>query len=141
MATLVRKVAAHFESLTATNPIRSNFGAALSFGTNLFIGIVPATPTNCVTIIPYGGAPPDTRTRKAQYPSLQVRVRYNSYQTCYKVTQAVINHMHMKDNFSASIRGIAYAVQSQPIFLEYDESENPVMVANFDFRIIQYTIS
>jgi len=141
MATLLYDVARYFTTLNATNPIRTNFGAAFTFGTNVFVGVVPATPTNCVTILPYGGRPPDTRTKKAQYPSLQIRVRMSSYQKGYKVTQAIINSMHLNDKVCASIRGIAYAIQSQPVFLEYDEEEQPIFLANMDFNLIQYTVS
>lgn len=141
MADLLTEVESHFTSLTATNEVCSNFGSTFTSNTNIFKGVVPSSPTDCVVLLPYGGRPPDTRHRSAQYPSIQVRVRATGYAKGYKTTQAIINHLHQNGDVCSSFVGIPFAVQSQPIFLAWDEEKYPVFVCNFDFNIIKYSVS
>jgi len=78
--TICNSVASYLTSLTATNPICSEFGSTFTFGTNLFMYLEPDSPSSCVTIIPYGGAPVDSSGYK--YESyVQMRIRSTSRQT------------------------------------------------------------
>ena len=140
--TLMEKLKDYFVSLTATNTVRSNFGAAFAFNTNIFLGVTPATPTSCVTIIPYAGRPPNPRVKDAYYSSIQVVVRHSTYKAGWKTTQAIINSLHLNQNIvTASIPSKFYALQSQPIVMPRDEEEYPMFVANFDILHTKYTVS
>ncbi len=141
MATLLEEISTHFANLNATHEIASNFGSAFTENTNLYIGVEPATPTDCMTIIPYGGAVADPRIRDAQSPSFQVRIRTRTYAKGFKTTQAVINYLHLNDRVTTTIPAKFYAVQSQPILLTYDEEEYPIFVCNFNTKSIKYSVS
>jgi len=145
MPTLVEDIGAHFVSLASSNEILTNFGATqFVVNSNLFYIIEPASPNNCVTIVPYGGAPLDVEHRFAQYPSVQIRVRANGVARAYKTTQAIINHLHLANSqgntLGSDIPMRCFAKQSAPLFLDFSEEDYPIFVANFDFMITKYTV-
>ena len=114
-------------NLTATNTICDELGAALTFGTNLFIGIEPET-TNCITIIPYGGGSP-THDGSRQESNLQVRVKARTAMVSFKTSQSVINTLH---NNTSICKGRFSAIQSTPIMLNVQEAgDNFITVSNF----------
>ena len=141
MPNLLEDIELYFLSLTSGHEICTNLNATFSSGGNLFLIIEPPSPTDCVTIIPYGGAPLDTRHRKAQRPSVQIRVRTSTISKGYKVTQAIINDLHQNVELGSNIPMRCFAVQSQPVLLKMDEEQYPVYVANFDFMHIEYEVS
>ena len=141
MANLVEDLESYFLNLNATSEICTNFGTTFTSNTNLFLVVEPASPTNCVTIIPYGGAPPHTRHRYAQYPSVQIRIKNTNVSTGYKVGQSIINTMHLNDRVGSNIKMKCFARQSSPIFLKYDEEDYPVWVVNLDVMHVQYNVS
>ena len=138
--TLIEEAKSYFESLTATNEIRDNFGAAFSFNTNLFLGVVPASPTECVVIRPRPGSPPEIGVKYAYNSGIGIRVRCNTYQKGYKVSQAIINNLHLNDNICASVNGKFYAINSQPTVLYSDEEEYPQFDCLFEIRHTKYDL-
>ena len=138
---LLEDLERHFLNLTATSTICSNFGDTFTSNTNLFLVTEPASPTNSLTIIPYGGSPPDTRHRKAQYPAVQIRVKANTAAKGYKVGQAVINTMHMNDRVGSNIKMKCFAKTSAPIFLKFDLEDYPIWVVNLDIIHVAYEVS
>jgi len=142
MPSLVEDIGTHFVGLASDNEILTNFDATqFVVNTNLFYLVEPSTPTDSVTIIPYGGGPPHTRHRGAQYPSFQVRVRNSSAAKAYKTTQAIINNLHMNDNVGSDIPMKVFAIQSSPAFLGWDDEDYPIYVCNFDTMLVSYTVS
>lgn len=142
MADLVTDVGTHFRSLASDNEILTNFNATkFVANTNLFYLIEPDTPRECVTIIPYGGGPPDRRHRGAQTPAFQVRVKHTSVARGYRTTQAIINNLHMNDAVGSDIPMKVFAIQSAPMFMGWDEEDYPVYVCNFDVMLVKYTVS
>ena len=47
-------------------------------GTDIFLGLMPDQPDNCIALFEYAGSPPDLHWN-GEYPGLQVRVRNRSY--------------------------------------------------------------
>ena len=47
-------------------------------GTDIFLGLMPDQPDNCIALFEYAGSPPDLHW-EGEYPRLQVRVRDKSY--------------------------------------------------------------
>jgi len=120
-------------ALVASHTICDELGAALTFGTNLFIGIEPET-TNCVTIIPYGGAPPSFDGSR-QEAALQVRVKADTVKKALDVSQSIINTLH---NNSSICTGRFSAVQSIPIILGVQEAgDNVITVSNYIVRYVK----
>ena len=64
----------------------------LTSGTNLFIGSEPTTPSDVVTVYDSGGYAPD-QTLDGSYfinrPTVQVRIRNNSYATGYALAETI----------------------------------------------------
>ena len=66
--------------------------AALTLGTNLFIGFEPTTPTNAVTVYDTGGSPVYQDLSGNNFSSrytIQVRVRNASYTAGYALAESV----------------------------------------------------
>ena len=49
-----------------------------TLGADLFLGLMPDQPDNCIALFEYAGSPPDLHWN-GEYPGLQVRVRNKSY--------------------------------------------------------------
>jgi hypothetical protein len=142
MSSLVEDIGTHFRGLASTHEILTNFGATQFVeNSNLFYIVEPATPNNSVTIIPYGGSPPDITHKNAQYPSCQIRVKASGVAKGYRVTQAIINELHQNNELGSNIPMKCFANQSSPMFLKWDEEDYPVYVCNFDFMHVKYTVS
>jgi hypothetical protein len=142
MPNLMQDLGLHFTALASSHEILTNMGATQFVeNTNLFYIIEPATPNNCVTIIPYGGSPPETGHKWAQAPSVQIRVKADGVAKGYKVTQAVINELDMNVSVGSNIPMKTYALQSAPMFLKWDEEDYPCFVCNFDIKHVKYTVS
>jgi hypothetical protein len=111
---IVNIVASYLEDLTATHPICSALGDTLTFGENMFIGGEVATETNGISIIPYGGSPPNIDGNR-QDASIQIRSRTTSRYKALEVQQALINTLHMNE---LNGDGFVQANQSAPIILD-----------------------
>ena len=65
-------------------PLLTEIGAYLAtksigtVGTDIFLGLMPDQPDNCIALFEYAGSPPDLHWA-GEYPGLQVRVRNTSY--------------------------------------------------------------
>jgi len=120
-------------NLAATHTICDELGAALTFGTNLFIGIEPET-TNCVTIIPYGGSSPSFDGSR-QEAALQVRVKADTAKKALGVSQSVINTLH---NNTSVCAGRFSAIQSIPMIIGVQEAgDNIIAVSNYTVRYVK----
>ncbi len=49
--------------------------------------------------------------------------------------------MHLNDRVGSNIKMKAFAKNSAPIFLKYDEEDYPVWVVNFDLMHVKYSVS
>ena len=108
--------------------------AELSFGTNLFIGIMPDTPDSCVGLYDTGGMAPDEAIEGLLYPTFQVRVRgaEGGYQTAYALAQSVRNALHQLANQTFNGTRYLYIFASSDIlFLGPDEKGRPLFSINF----------
>jgi len=122
----------YFEDLTATNSICVALGTTFTKARTLFIGQEPPDKSPCLTIIPYGGAPP-TPEGDRQYSNVQIRIRANTLQKSLETGQQVINNLHANTKVCASCNGKVLAVQSQPVTYSVEEGgEEQVVVTNFE---------
>jgi len=105
----------------------------LVFGTNLFIGMEPETPDECVTIYDTGGFDPSA-AMSYDYPTIQVRVRGNpgEYTEAYDLIASIKDFLHGKTNITTGgTRYIAVWGMGDIITLGYDESRRPLLTMNF----------
>ena len=123
----VELVASYLESLAATNAITTAMGTVFS-SSNLHLYTEPADDADIVTLIPYGGSPPDPNNTK-QEPAFQIRFKSTDPKKAIDVQQAMIDNLH---NNHLGGRGRAKAIQSSPIPLGYIEGgEYFVTTTNF----------
>jgi hypothetical protein len=106
----------YFNNLTATNAICVALGTTFVSGTNLFVLNEPSNDvaTRCLTIIPYGGAPPSPEgDRQESY--VQIRLKTPYPENGLRTMQQIINSLHGNMHVCASNNGKVYAIQSSPI--------------------------
>jgi hypothetical protein len=61
--------------------------------TNLFWGLMPDQPDNCIALFEYAGSPPDLHWN-GEYPGLQVRVRDTSYAAARTKIGEIMTALH-----------------------------------------------
>jgi hypothetical protein len=133
--TICDKLASYFTSLAATNTICSSFGAAFTFGTNLFIGADNAEASQCLVIIPYGGSMPSDQDK--QNPSVQIAVKSKSRRTAMSTCQALINILHRND--STASKTFILANNSCPIMFGTTEGgESVIAVSNYTIKHVKF---
>ena len=62
-------------------------------GTDIFLGLMPDQPDNCVSLFEYAGSPPDLHWN-GEYPGLQVRVRNKSYAAARTKIGEIMTALH-----------------------------------------------
>jgi len=110
----------------------------LQFGENLFIGAEPSTPDNCVTIFDsVGRAPMLTLDKQVhyEYPSIQIRVRNNSYPDGWAQINDVIASLHGRagEEWNDALYDVIRCTAS-PAFMAWDDNGRAIFVANFDLQ-------
>ena len=65
-----------------------------------YIGSLPTTPDNAVSITPYGGGTRDLVGSEYREPYFQVRVRNTSYPTGYALCESIADLLHGVHNTS-----------------------------------------
>jgi len=115
----------------------SGTGLGLVFATNLFIGKEPAKPINCVTIFDTAGMPPDLGLNAVgyEYPSIQIRVRNNSYVTGWNLIEGIKNSLHGRhqQQWNGTLYSVIYCT-SGPALLDWDDNGNCRLVINFNIQ-------
>ena len=62
-------------------------------GTDMFLGLMPDQPDNCIALFEYAGSPPDLHWN-GEYPGLQVRVRDKSYAAARTKIGEIMAELH-----------------------------------------------
>ncbi len=62
-------------------------------GTDIFLGLMPDQPDNCIALFEYAGSPPDLHWN-GEYPGLQVRVRNTSYAAARSKIGDIVKKLH-----------------------------------------------
>ena len=110
---------------------------ALDFGHNLFVGREPIKPINCVTIYDTPGLPPYLGLNDVgyEYPSIQVRVRNDTYLTGWTLIEGIKNALHGVNQ--TTINGTLYssiACANGPALLDWDDNGNCILFCNFSLQ-------
>ncbi len=118
--------------------IEAAFGASISVGTNLFISFMPDSPDNVIVVTPYGGSSPELNSKYKHNSHVQVSSRASTFSVAYNTCQEIINQIHYNGNVLSNSRGMLYAIQSSPIFLQREEDRRVIVVCNFEAKFIRY---
>ena len=109
----------------------------LVLGDNLFIGLEPTSPENCVTIFDTHGSPPNlTLDQKSNYyPSIQIRVRNRRQADAWVVIQDIQNSLHgrAQETWNGTLYSVIYC-SSGPALLDWDNNERIHLIINFNIQ-------
>lgn len=113
---------------------------ALTFATDLFIGVEPDPPDNCVTIFDSPGFPPElslTQKDDADYfkPSVQIRVRNNAYLVGWSVIDAIklVLHARSQETWGGALYTMIVCA-IEPALLDWDENGRARFVTTFNLQ-------
>jgi len=131
---IVNIVASYLEDLSATHPICNELGNTLTFGTNLFIGIEPTKSVDTLTLIPYGGKPPNVDNQR-QEAALQLRLRTSSRYKSLSVQQACIDNLNCNQ---LNGEGYMRAINSVPLIIKSEDNDKWIVsVSNYTVKYIK----
>jgi hypothetical protein len=112
---------------------------SLVFATDLFIGVEPTLPKNCVTIFDMSGRPPQlTLAGKGEnyyYPSIQIRVRNVSYIAGWALIESIRTSLHgrAQETWNGTLYSVIYC-SSGPAMLDWDDNSRVRFIINFDIQ-------
>jgi len=131
---IINTVASYLSSLAATNEICVAFGSTFTEGSNLFMYSEPYDTDDMITLIPYGGSPPDRDGQKYS-SNMQIRAKCSSRKTVMTTQQSMINKLHMNQ-----LGGLGQMMSnnSVPISLEDTEAgEMKIAVTSYRIKYIK----
>lgn len=110
----------------------------LTFAANLFIGKEPVMPNDCVTIFDTPGLPPMLTLDGEvgyDYPSIQIRIRNNSYVDGYDLAKDIQDVLHGKaqETINNTLYSVIYST-GEPTLLDWDENDRARFIINFEIQ-------
>jgi hypothetical protein len=107
------------------------------FGTSIFIGKEPMSPSETITLYAYGGESPVPNLR-LDYPNVQIRVRgaVNGYVAAEQVMQNIKNALTRlgRETINTNLY-VGFWQKGDTIFLKHDEKERPIFVSNWKIAV------
>ena len=101
-------------------------------GTDIFLGLMPDQPDNCIALFEYAGSPPDLHWN-GEYPGLQVRVRNKSYAAARTKIGEVINKLHgLHEKTLSGTRYLLIKARGSPEVLKRDNNNRVELFVNFE---------
>ena len=110
----------------------------LTFATNLFVGREPSSPDDCVTIFETPGFPPQLTLKQGEdyyYPSVQIRVRNNNYQTGWTLAHNIMVSLHGRghETWNETLYTVIRCTNG-PDLLDWDENSRARFIINFNMQ-------
>ncbi len=103
-----------------------------TLGTDLFLGLMPDQPDNCIALFEYAGSPPDLHWN-GEYPGLQVRVRNKSYGTGREKIQRIYELLHgLHNQILSGTRYLLIKARGSPEVLKRDTNNRIELFVNFE---------
>ena len=103
-----------------------------TLGTNIFLGLIPDEPDNCVALFEYAGSPPDLHW-SGEYPGLQVRVRNKSYAAARTKIGEVMEKLHgLHEQTLSGTRYLLIKARGSPEVLKRDNNNRVELFVNFE---------
>ena len=101
-------------------------------GTDIFLGLMPDQPDNCVALYEYAGSPPDLHWN-GEYPGLQVRVRDKSYAAARTKIGEVMEKLHgLHEQTLSDTRYLLIKARGSPEVLKRDNNNRVELFVNFE---------
>ena len=103
-----------------------------TLGADLFLGLMPDQPDNCIALFEYAGSPPDLHWN-GEYPGLQVRVRNKSYAAGRAKIEEVVTELHGAHELTLnSTRYLLIKARGSPEVLKRDNNNRVELFVNFE---------
>jgi hypothetical protein len=103
-----------------------------TLGTNIFLGMMPDEPDNCIALFEYAGSPPDLHWN-GEYPGLQVRVRNKSYAAARTKIEEVAKKLHgLHEQTLSGTRYLLIKARGSPEVLKRDNNNRVELFVNFE---------
>ena len=101
-------------------------------GTDIFLGLMPDQPDNCIALFEYAGSPPDLHWN-GEYPGLQVRVRNKSYAAARTKIGEVMDKLHgLHEQTLSGTRYLLIKARGSPEVLKRDTNNRVELFVNFE---------
>ena len=101
-------------------------------GTDIFLGLMPDQPDNCIALFEYAGSPPDLHWN-GEYPGLQVRVRNKSYAAARtKIGEAMTALHGLHEQMLSGTRYLLIKARGSPEVLKRDNNNRIELFVNFE---------
>ena len=101
-------------------------------GTDIFLGLMPDQPDNCIALFEYAGSPPDLHW-PGEYPGLQVRVRNKSYAAARtKIGEAMTALHGLHEQTLSGTRYLLIKARGSPEVLKRDNNNRVELFVNFE---------
>ncbi len=101
-------------------------------GVDIFLGLIPDQPDDCVVLFEYAGSPPDLHW-PGEYPGLQVRVRNTSYPAGRAKIGEIVDLLHgLHEQELDGTRYLLIKARGSPEVLKRDSSNRIEFVVNFE---------
>lgn len=116
--------------------VDTNSGA-LTLGTNLFLGILPDSPSDCVALLENGGTAGmythgSNNLPELERPEIQFIVRHSSYATGRSLADTIYRTLTQIANQTInSVRYLRVEAISSPEVMDRDESRRVLFTCNF----------
>ena len=103
-----------------------------TLGANLFLGLMPDQPDNCIALFEYAGSPPDLHW-DGEYPGLQVRVHNTSYPAGRAKIGEVVDLLHgLHEKELSGTRYLLIKARGSPEVLKRDSGNRIEFFVNFE---------
>jgi hypothetical protein len=101
-------------------------------GTDIFLGLMPDQPDNCIALFEYAGSPPDLHWN-GEYPGLQVRVRNKSYAAARTKIGDAMTALHgLHEQTLSGTRYLLIKARGSPEVLKRDNNNRVELFVNFE---------
>ena len=93
-----------------------------TLGVDMYLGLMPDQPDNCIALFEYAGSPPDLHWN-GEYPGLQVRVRHKSYSQGRAKIGQIVGLLHgLHETTLGGTRYLLLKARGSPEVLKRDAS-------------------
>lgn len=99
---------------------------------DIFVGLMPDKPDNCIALFEYAGSPPDLHWN-GEYPGLQVRVRNKSYGAGREKIGKIMGLLHgLHESELSGTRYLLVKARGSPEVLKRDNNNRIEWFVNFE---------
>ncbi len=124
-------------SIDMKDMLEAESSLGLVVGSDLFVGLEPSTPSDCVSIFDTPGGPSQLTmdVENYEYPSLQIRIRNIDYQAGLNLGYAIKTSLHgrAQETWNGALYTVI-TVANGPFHLDWDENHRAHFIININMQ-------